>query len=65
VSGNWEQAQSVPAQQLDADTILRTLVEHEVDFVVVGGLAVAVHGAGAGSRRARSAPRGSSFRTRS
>lgn len=29
---------------LDADAILRTLVEHDVDFVVIGGLAVAAHG---------------------
>jgi hypothetical protein len=44
VSGNWEEAASAPPLPLDADTILRTLVEHEVDFVVVGGLAVALHG---------------------
>jgi hypothetical protein len=44
VSGNWDEDARVPAQQLDADTILRTLLDHEVDFVVIGGLAVAAHG---------------------
>lgn len=44
MSGNWDEAANVPPQQLDADTILRTLLEHDVDFVVIGGLAVAVHG---------------------
>ena len=29
---------------LDASALLRTLVEHDVSFVVVGGLAVAAHG---------------------
>ena len=31
-------------QPLDATTLLRTLFEHQVEFVVVGGLAVAAHG---------------------
>jgi hypothetical protein len=31
-------------QAFDADAILRTLVDHKVDFVVIGGLAVAAHG---------------------
>jgi hypothetical protein len=44
VSGNWDEDARVPAQQLDADTILRTLLDHEVDSVVIGGLAVAAHG---------------------
>ena len=30
--------------ELDADTLLRTLLAHEVDFVVIGGLAVVAHG---------------------
>src|SRR5207248_3047264 len=29
---------------LDADTILRTLREHHVEFIVIGGLAVDFHG---------------------
>jgi predicted nucleotidyltransferase len=29
---------------LDAERILRTLAEHEVDFVLIGGLAVQTHG---------------------
>jgi hypothetical protein len=44
VSGNWDEAAPAPPQQLDADAILRTLLEHEVDFLVIGGLAVAAHG---------------------
>ena len=31
-------------ERLDIDVVLRTLCEHEVDFVVIGGLAVAAHG---------------------
>jgi hypothetical protein len=30
--------------ELDAEAILRVLVEHGVEFVLIGGLAVAVHG---------------------
>jgi hypothetical protein len=44
VSGNWDETARVPPERLDADTILRTLLEHGVDFVVIGGLAVAAHG---------------------
>ena len=33
-----------PPYELDAETILRTLLEESVDFVVVGGFAVAAHG---------------------
>jgi hypothetical protein len=44
VSGNWDESARVPHQQLDADTILRTLLAHEIDFVVIGGLAVGAHG---------------------
>jgi len=35
---------SEPISQLDADAILRTLLDHRVEFVLIGGLAVAVHG---------------------
>jgi hypothetical protein len=44
VSGNWNEDARVPPQQLDADTILRTMLGHQVEFVVIGGLAVAAHG---------------------
>jgi hypothetical protein len=44
VSGNWDEDARVPPQQLDAETILRTLLDHQVEFVVIGGLAVAAHG---------------------
>ena len=48
--GNWDEDASVPPQQLDANAILRTLVEHEVDFLVIGGLAVAAHGFARGTK---------------
>ncbi len=32
------------SRALDVDALLRALYEHEVDFVVIGGLAVAAHG---------------------
>jgi len=44
VSGNWDESARVPPQQLDADEILRTLLAHDVEFLVIGGLAVAAHG---------------------
>jgi hypothetical protein len=44
VLGNWDESASVPPQQLDADAILRTLLAHDVEFVVIGGLAVGAHG---------------------
>ena len=44
MSGNWDEAARLPPQELDAETILRTLLEHKVKFVVIGGLAVAAHG---------------------
>lgn len=44
MSGNWDEDARVPPQQLDADTVLRTLLDHQVEFVVIGGLAVAAHG---------------------
>jgi hypothetical protein len=44
VSGNWDESADAPQQELDADTILRALLEHEVEFVVIGGLAVGAHG---------------------
>lgn len=31
-------------EELEADTLLRGLLEHEVELVVIGGLAVAAHG---------------------
>ena len=33
-----------PDPPLDAERILRTLAEHEVDYVLIGGLAVQTHG---------------------
>jgi hypothetical protein len=33
-----------PVRQLEADAILRLLLEAKIDFVVIGGLAVAAHG---------------------
>ncbi len=44
MSEPWEEPQSAEVDGLDAKTLLRTLVEHEVEFVVIGGLAVAAHG---------------------
>jgi hypothetical protein len=35
---------SEPESSLDAEQILRTLANHHVDYVLVGGLAVQVHG---------------------
>jgi hypothetical protein len=45
VSSVWEEPHA-PQQhfELDAEKLLRTLVEHDVEFVVIGGLAVAAHG---------------------
>ena len=45
MSSAWEEPQVARQHyELDADTLLRTLLDHEVEFVVVGGLAVAAHG---------------------
>jgi predicted nucleotidyltransferase len=33
-----------PDQPLDAERILRSLAEHDVDYVLIGGLAVQTHG---------------------
>jgi hypothetical protein len=44
VSGNWDESPRLPHQQLDADTVLRTLLAHGVEFIVIGGLAVGAHG---------------------
>jgi hypothetical protein len=45
VSGPWQEPQVARHHyELDGETLLRTLVEHDVQFVVVGGLAVAAHG---------------------
>jgi len=35
---------AAPIHELDADSLLRVLVEHAVDFVVIGGLSLAAHG---------------------
>jgi hypothetical protein len=46
-SGNddWSEVERrPPARQLEADAILRLLIEAKVDFVVIGGLAVGAHG---------------------
>jgi hypothetical protein len=43
--GNWEQLERRGAEiELNADEILRLLIEAGVDFVVVGGFAVIAHG---------------------
>ncbi len=44
MSGNWDESARVPHRQLDADAILHTLLAHEVEFLVIGGLAVGAHG---------------------
>jgi hypothetical protein len=45
VSGVWREPPAWrPTEELDAETLLRALVDHGVDFVVVGGLAVIHHG---------------------
>jgi hypothetical protein len=46
-SGNedWSEGERrPPVSQLEADAILRLLLEAKIDFVVIGGLAVAAHG---------------------
>jgi hypothetical protein len=46
-SGNedWSEVERrPPVSQLEADAILRLLLEAKIDFVVVGGLAVGAHG---------------------
>jgi hypothetical protein len=50
VRGNWDESAFVPPQQLDSDTILRTLIEHDVEFVVIGGPVVAAHGFARGTK---------------
>jgi hypothetical protein len=45
VSGAWREPHAWrPTDELDAETLLRTLLEHDVEFVVVGGFAVIHHG---------------------
>jgi hypothetical protein len=45
LSEPWAEPEAPGAlDALDAETILRTLREHAVEFVVIGGLAVAAHG---------------------
>ena len=40
----WREGPWWPTDELDAGTLARTLVEPEVDFIVIGGLAVMFHG---------------------
>ena len=45
MSGPWREPHAwQPTEELDAETLLRSLLEHGVEFVVVGGLAVILHG---------------------
>jgi hypothetical protein len=44
VSGNWDEEVRTPLEQLDADEVLRTLLAHGVEAIVIGGLAVGAHG---------------------
>jgi predicted nucleotidyltransferase len=44
VSDPWREPPWRPTAVLDAAALLRVLVEHEVEFVVIGGLAVSYHG---------------------
>lgn len=44
MSGPWAEEPWWPTAELDAAKLLRTLVEHDVDFLVIGGLAVMFHG---------------------
>jgi hypothetical protein len=45
VTASWEEPAASPGvTPLDAATLLRTLTEYGVEFVVIGGLAVAAHG---------------------
>jgi hypothetical protein len=45
VSGPWREPGAWrPTEELDATTLLRTLLEHGVEFVVIGGIAVNYHG---------------------
>jgi hypothetical protein len=44
VDGNWDESAPAPPLELDAEAILRTLIAHDVDFIVIGGLAVGAHG---------------------
>ena len=44
MADSWSEDPRVPVQPLDAATILRTLLAHDVEFLVIGGLAVAAHG---------------------
>ena len=44
-SGNWEGAKlRREVEELDADALLRALVAHDVEYVVIGGLALPAHG---------------------
>ena len=45
MSEPWSEPETAATvHELDAETLLRTLRECDVEFVVIGGLAVAAHG---------------------
>ena len=44
MAGSWSEDPRLPVEPLDAALILRTLIAHEVEFLLIGGLAVAAHG---------------------
>jgi len=44
VAGDRPSEDSLPIDVLDAEALLATLVDHRVDFVVIGGLSLAAHG---------------------
>lgn len=45
------------SHELDAEAILRVLLEHRVEFILIGGLAVAVHGYPRGTKDVDIVPR--------
>lgn len=45
MSASWAEPPALrPDAELDAETLLRALIDHEARFVVIGGFAVAFHG---------------------
>lgn len=61
MSEHWrEHAAGDPVHELDADAILAALRAHGVDFVVIGGLAVAAHGFVRATKDVDVVPRGES-----
>lgn len=65
MSGPWtEPPASREVERLDATTLLRTLVDHDVEFVVIGGLAVAAHGYPRATKDVDVVPRPESENTR-